>query len=158
MDKSGNNCIRGRYISWWTRVEVPANTVSASTPPRRELDDIGIVINPVKSVVQPPKEHAPTAEEIQLLESVDVLITEEGGVTVLGVPIGTEEYVVERAVGVVRGGGVERLARCVADMEHKQAAALVAIKSVGQKASYLEHVLDTGMPPDTCRMADNGVQ
>ena len=39
----------------------------------RELDDINVVeVNPVKTVGLPPNTHAPTAEEISLLESVDV--------------------------------------------------------------------------------------
>ena len=52
----------------------------------------------------PSKEHAPTAEEISLIESVES-IADKGEVTVVGVPIGTEEYVQERALEVVRGGG-----------------------------------------------------
>ena len=58
---------------------VTANTIRAITFLRRELDDIGIVVNPTKTVVLPPKGHAPTVEEISLLESVDIHIAEEGG-------------------------------------------------------------------------------
>ena len=36
---------------------------------RRELEDIGIVVNPVKTIALPPNGYAPTAEEISLLES-----------------------------------------------------------------------------------------
>ena len=47
----------------------------------------------VKTVALPSKGYAPTAEEISLLESVHVRIEGEGGATVVGVPIGTDEYV-----------------------------------------------------------------
>ncbi|CAN0339095.1 unnamed protein product, partial [Laminaria digitata] len=106
---------------------IEANTVRAFAFLRRELDDIGIVINPAKTVALPPKGHAPTAEEISLLESVGVRIAGEGGVTVVGVPIGTDEYVLERAmeVRVLRDDGTDRLVRCLANMPDKQAAALI---------------------------------
>ena len=35
------------------------------------------------------------------------------------VPIGTDEYVLERALEVVRDGGADRLARCLAIMLDK---------------------------------------
>ncbi|CAN0596235.1 unnamed protein product, partial [Laminaria digitata] len=69
---------------------ITANTVRAFAFLRRELDDIGIVVSPVKIVALPPKEHAPTVEKISLLESVDVRIADEGRVTVVSVPMGTE--------------------------------------------------------------------
>ena len=77
---------------------VTDKTVIAFTVLRRELDDIGSVVNPTKNMPLPPKGHAPTAKEISLLESVDVRIAHEGGVTVVGVPIGTDKYVLERAL------------------------------------------------------------
>ena len=70
---------------------ITVNTVKAFAFLRRELDDVGVVVNAAKTVAQPPKERAPTADEILLLESVEVRIADEGGVTVVGVPIGTEE-------------------------------------------------------------------
>ncbi|CAN0514005.1 unnamed protein product [Laminaria digitata] len=71
-------------------MEITANTVKAFAFLRRELDDIGIVVSPAKTVVLPPKGHAPTAEKISRVESVDVRIADEGRVTVVSVPIGTE--------------------------------------------------------------------
>ncbi|CAN0519985.1 unnamed protein product [Laminaria digitata] len=70
-------------------MRITANTVRAFAFLRRELDDIGIVVSPAKTVALPPKGHAPTAEKILLLERVDVSIADEGRVTVLSVPIGT---------------------------------------------------------------------
>lgn len=63
-----------------------------------------------------------------LLEDVDVRVTDERGVTMTGVPMGTDEYVLERAMGVTRDGGAKRLARCLADMPNKEAATLIAIE------------------------------
>ena len=73
--------------------------------------NIGIVVNAAKTVALPPKGHAPTAEKISSVESVEARITDEGGVTVVGVPIGTEEYVRGRAMEVVRDGGPDHLPR-----------------------------------------------
>ena len=69
------------------------------------VEDVGIVANTAKIVALPPKGQAPTAEEILLLERVDVRIVREGGVTVVGVPIGTDTYVLEPASETVKGGG-----------------------------------------------------
>ena len=98
------------------------------------------------------------AEEISLLESVDVRIAAEGGATVVGVPIGTDKYVLDRAIEAVRDGAADRLARCLASMPDKQAAALIAVESLGQRTSYLERALDTGLSLEACRREDNGAQ
>ena len=74
----------------------------------------------------------------------------------VGVPIGTDEYVLDRAMEVVRDGGADRLARCLANMPDKQAAALIAIESLG--TSYLERALDMRLSLNACRRADNGAQ
>ena len=124
---------------------VTANTVRSFAFLRRMLEANGIVVNIAKMVSLPPKGHAPTAKEISRLESVDVRIVDEGGVTVVGVPIGTDEHVLKRASEVVRDGGADRLARCLANMPDKQAAPLIAIESLGQRTSYLERAPDTGL-------------
>ena len=70
----------------------------------------------------------------------------------MGVPIGTEEYVLERALEVVR------LARCLANMTNKQAAAFITVESLGQRTSYLQRTLDTVLSFEACRRADNDAQ
>lgn len=60
------------------------------------MDENGIVINSTKTVALPSK--APTAEEFSLLR--DARSADEGGVTVVGVPIGTNECTAERAMKV----------------------------------------------------------
>ena len=77
------------------------------------------MVNSSKTVVLPPKEHAPTAEEISLLESVEVRVTDTGGVMVVGIPIGAGEYAQERARRIVGDGGTYRLARCIANITDK---------------------------------------
>ena len=54
-------------------------------------------------------------------------------------------YVLERAREVVQEGGTDHLARCLANMPDKQAAALIVIESLGQRAGYLERALDTDL-------------
>ena len=61
-------------------MELTANTVRASAFLGRELDEA--------MLLRRPKAHVPMVEEISLPESIVVRITDEGGVTVIGVPIG----------------------------------------------------------------------
>ena len=49
----------------------------------------------------------------------------------VGIPIGTDEYVLERAMEVMRDGDADHLARCLANMPDKQAGAHIAIESLG---------------------------
>ena len=49
----------------------------------------------------------------------------------VGVPIGTDEYVLKRAVEVVRDEGADCLARCLSNVPDMQAAALIANESLG---------------------------
>ena len=90
------------------------------------------MVNATEAVTLPPKGHAPMAKEISLLESVEARIADKGGVAVVGVPIGSEEYERGRAMEVVRDGGAHRLARCLANMPDKQAAALIGADSNGR--------------------------
>ena len=76
----------------------------------------------------------------------------------VGVPIGTDEYVLERAMGVMKDGGADRLAPCLANMPGMQAAAPITINSLGQRTSYLEKAPDTRLSLEACRRADNGAQ
>ena len=96
----------------------------------RELDDIGIVVNPAKTVALPPKGHAPTTKDISHLASVDVRIADKGETTVVGVPIGTDDYVLERPMEVAKDRGADSLSRCTANMPDKQAADVIAIESL----------------------------
>ena len=76
----------------------------------------------------------------------------------MGVPIDMDEHVLDRAMEIVRDGRADRVACCLASMPNTQAAALIAIESLGQRTSYLEKALDTGLSLEECRRADNGAQ
>ena len=91
---------------------VTPNTARAFALLRRELEDNGIVVNTTKNMALALKGQAPTGEEILLLENVDVHIVGEGRVTVVGVTIVTDEYVLERASEVMSDGGADGLAHC----------------------------------------------
>lgn len=85
-ERGGNLRIHGRCLSRLR--EVTAYEVRTSVFLWLELsDNIGIVVNPVKTVALPPEGHAPTAEEILLLGTVDVRITDGGGVTVANMKV-----------------------------------------------------------------------
>ena len=64
--------------------------------------------------------------ENALLESIDVRITERGGVKVIGVLIGTDVYAIENAMEIVDNGRTEQLARMLQRMPDKQSANLIA--------------------------------
>ena len=134
---------------------ITTNTIRAFALLRRELEDIGVVINTSKTVALPPTGHAPTAEEISLLQSVDVRVAYEGGVTVVGVPIGNDEYVLERAREIVKERATDHLERCLSNMPEKQAAALIVTESLGQRTGYLEKTLGTVLLLEACSRADN---
>lgn len=137
---------------------VTANTDRAFAFLRRELDDIGLVINPAKIVALPPKGHAPTTEESSLLESVDVDIADEVGTAVVGVLTGTYEYALGRLIEVVKDRRANRLARWLANMPNKEAAAVILIESLGQRTGYLGRALGIGLSLCVCGRADNRAQ
>lgn len=130
---------------------VTANTIRAIVHPRRELDGIDIAVNPAKTATLTPKGHAQTAEDISLLESVDVGIAEEGEVTVVSVPIVKNEYVLERTMVVVKDVRADRLALYLANIPNKQTAVLIVIEYLEQRTTNLEKALDTGLSLEAYR-------
>ena len=90
----------------------------------RELTARGINLNLGKTVALAPKGHVPTPEEISLLVGVGVRITDEGEIKVVGVPVGSNEFAIESAIGIVRDGRAEQLAR-MPRMPDKEAANLI---------------------------------
>ena len=83
-------------------------------------------MNPSNAVALPAKEHVPTLKENVLVEGVDVRIAERGGVKVVGVPIGTDEYAIEGAMEVAENDGAGQLVRMLLHMPDKQSANLIA--------------------------------
>ncbi|CAN0328772.1 unnamed protein product, partial [Scytosiphon promiscuus] len=134
--------------------EITPNTVRVVPFLQHELCEIGIAINPSKTVALPPKGHVPTSEEIALLGGIGVRIAEGGGVKVVGVPIGNDAFAVNSAVEIVRDGGAEQLARILPRMPDKQSANLIATSSMVQRTSYIERVMDPELSLPACQRAD----
>ena len=59
---------------------------------------------------------------------------------------------------VVRGRCADCLVRYHADMSDKQAAVFIAIESLGQRSSYLDKALGTGLSLQACRRSDDMAQ
>ena len=59
---------------------------------------------------------------------------------------------------IVKGGGTDHPACCLANMPDKQAAALIVTEFLGQRTGYLERALDPELSLEACRRADNGAQ
>ena len=135
-------------------VEITPDTVEVVPFLQRELSNIGIAINPSKTVALPPKGHVPTLERIALHEGIGVGIAERGGVKVVGVPIGADEYARESAKEIVRNGGAEQLARMLSRMPVKQSANLIATGSMVQRTSHLERVMVPELSLAACKKAD----
>ena len=76
----------------------------------------------------------------------------------VGVPIDNDEYVLERARGIVKEGGTDHLASCLANKPDKQSAILIITESVGQRTGYLQRALDTQLSLEARRRADNRAQ
>ena len=91
--------------------EISPGTVGVMPFFERELTAMGMHLNPPgKTVVLAPKGHVPTPEEISILAGVGVHIADEGGMKMVGVPVGSDEFAIESAIGIVRdrGGGTTR--------------------------------------------------
>ncbi|CAN0235475.1 unnamed protein product, partial [Scytosiphon promiscuus] len=94
-------------------------SVQAMTDLVSELDKVGIVVNRAKSSALPPPGHVITEEQRRLLEGVGLTVAGEG-ITVVGVPIGTDDYVKEFAMKVIAEGGADKLARILPRMSDRQ--------------------------------------
>lgn len=76
----------------------------------------------------------------------------------VGVPIGADEYVLERAIEIEKDGGSDRISRCCANMPDKQAVAFIYIEYLGHRTGCLERALDTEPSLEACRRADTWEQ
>ena len=135
-------------------MEITPDTVEVVPLLQRELSNIGIAINPSKTVALPPKGHVPTPERIALLEGVGVSIAERDGVKVVGVPVGIGEYARESAMEIVQNEEAEQLARMLSRMPDKQSANLIATGSMVQRISNLERVMEPELSLAACKKAD----
>lgn len=101
-----------------------------------ELEAVGIIVNRRKSSALPPPRHEVTATEKRLFDDAGLPIAEEG-ITVVGVPIGTDAYVEECAMKKITEGGADKLARMLARMPDKQVAHLITSQSLTQRTGYI---------------------
>ena len=67
----------------------------------RELTARGMHLNPGKTVALAPKGHVPTVENISLLAGVGGRIAGGGEINVFGVPVGSDEFAIDNAIGIV---------------------------------------------------------
>ena len=90
--------------------EISPGTVEVVPFLDKELTARGIHLDTCKTVALAPKGHVPTPEEISILAGVGVHIADEGGMKMVGVPVGSDEFAIESAIGIVRdrGGGTTR--------------------------------------------------
>ena len=136
--------------------DVTTETMQAMTDLVHELAEVGIVVNRRKSSALPPPEHVVTDEQRRLMGEAGLPIAEEG-ITVVGVPIGRDDYVKEFAMKVVTEGGAEKLARMLPHMSDKQVAHLVTSLSLTQRSAYIERGIDSTLSKEACERLDNMV-
>ncbi|CAN0344777.1 unnamed protein product, partial [Scytosiphon promiscuus] len=132
-------------------------SVQAMTDLVSELDKVGIVVNRAKSSALPPPGHVITEEQRRLLEGVGLTVAGEG-ITVVGVPIGTDDYVKEFAMRVIAEGGADKLARILPRMSDRQVANLITSLSLIQRSAYIERGIDPALTKEACERLDNMVQ
>ena len=100
------------------------------------LDDMSAARNAAETVGLPPIGYEPTAGEIAMLQQVGVIVVSQGGMVVIGIPVGTDEFVEEHAMKMAKDDGVAGLARVLAHMLQKQEAMLVATKVLTAKTDF----------------------
>eukprot|EP00903_Cladosiphon_okamuranus_P019868 g18261.t1 len=121
-----------------------------------ELEAVGIIVNRGKCAVLPPPGHIVTLEERRLLGEAGLPIAAEG-ITVVGVPIGTDAYIEDYAMRTITDGGADKLARMLARMPDKQVAHLVTAQSLTQRSGYLERGVNHKLSEKACERLDNTV-
>ena len=82
-----------------------------------------------------------TLTERRLLSEAGLPIAEEG-ITVVGIPIGTDAYVEKCAMKKITEGGADKLARMLARITDEQVAHLVTSQSLTQRSEYIERGVD----------------
>lgn len=134
--------------------EITATTIPVVQDLVDELQAAGIIVNRGKSSALPPPGHAVTHEERRLLGEAGLPIAEEG-ITVVGVPIGTDDFIKGFAADVITKGGARKLARMLARMPDKQVAHLITSMSLVQRSAYIERGIDHTLVNGACERLDN---
>ena len=90
---------------------------------------------------------------ISLLAGVGVRVADDGVIKVVGVPVGSDEFVIESATGIV-DGRAEQLARMPPRMPDNQAANLIVTGFMVQRTAYVERAMDPNCP---CQLEDGQI-
>lgn len=134
------------------------HTTATTTPVIQDLVDellaAGIIVNRGKSSALPPPGHKVTHEERRLLGEAGLPIAGEG-ITVVGVPVGKDDFVKNFAADVITKGGAGKLARMLARMPNKQVAHLITSMSLVQRLAYIERGIDHKLVSGACERLDN---
>lgn len=136
--------------------DVTEESLKALSDLEDDLAEVGIVVSRRKSSALPPQGHQMTDEQKGLLDGAGLTVAEEG-ITVVGVPIGSDDYVKECAMKVITDRGAEKLARMLPQMSDKQVAFLITSLSLTQRSAYIERGIDSELTKDACQRLDNMV-
>lgn len=136
--------------------EINEETMQVIPDPVDELEEVGIIVSREKSSALPPPGHDVTPTERRLSDDAGLPIAAEG-ITVVGIPIGTDAYVEERAMKKITDGGADELAHMLARMPDKLVAHLITSQSFTQRSGYIERGIDHKLTRKACERPDNGV-
>jgi hypothetical protein len=99
------------------------------------LKELGLVANDAKTEVLPPEGHVPTEEEKRLLARKGYALKE--GIAVVGVPVGTEDFIQGFLSNSLGRLNFDRLARYLAALPDKQVAYRLLCSCLAAKPSFL---------------------
>lgn len=134
--------------------EITATIIPVITDLVDELQAAGIIVNRGKSSALPPPGHEVTNEERRLRGEAGLPIAEEG-ITVVGIPIGIDDFVKGFVADVITKGGAGKLARMLVRMLDKQVAHLITSMSLVQRWTYIERGIDHTLVSVACEQLDN---
>lgn len=137
------------------RALTPA-TAAALQRLRADLLTVGIETVPAKSYALAPPGHEPTLAERVLLTTMGLTLAAEGGITSVGVPIGSDEFVRKFAQESIARLECVKLARHLAQMtEHTQSALLLTTQSLCRRLGYLTRTIEPRLLRHTAEAYDN---
>ena len=144
-------------LAWTTSTSTSKRSTKKACNLVDELEEVGIIVNREKSSALPPPGRNATPTERRLFEDAGLPIAAQS-IMVVGIPIGTDAYVEERAMKkIITEGGADELARMLARMPDKQVAHLITSQSLTQRSGYIERGIDHKLTRKACERLDNDV-
>lgn len=116
--------------------ELTEESLKALSDLEDELTEVGKIVSRMKSSALPPQGHQITDKRKRLLDGAGITVA-EAGITVVGVPIGSDAYVEECAIKVIRDLAAEKLARMLPRMSDRQVAFLTTSLSLTERSVYI---------------------